>query len=214
MPSAVPKLKPWLAAFLSGKENGTTHVTVDKRALGPAAIEALSLPAMPSSGPGAQIVLSLAHPAGAAWNAPVAPVALDDVKGKTWLPSNFRLKIDGLEQACKQLTKLEAVTIKQAPASNATKEPGSIEIPNLVVTVSEHTADDWYAWHQQFVVDGKAGQDKEKSGTLEYLAADGTVLLALALSDLRPVDVLPPKPKKLKGQPVKVVLSPKKIGIR
>ena len=46
----------------------------------------------------------------------------------------------------------------------------TLEIPNLVVTLSESHAEDWYVWHEDFVIGGNNGEDKEKGGTLELLA--------------------------------------------
>ncbi|HYF92750.1 MAG TPA: phage tail protein [Symbiobacteriaceae bacterium] len=103
----------------------------------------------------------------------------DFSKQKTWLPSNFRLRIDGLEQATSRVNKIEAITIKQKVIENAVgfardyeKEPASVEIPNLVITFPESHADSFYDWHQDFVISGNNGEGKEKSGTLEYLSPD------------------------------------------
>ena len=48
-------------------------------------------------------------------------------------------------------------------------EPTSVEIPNLVVHLAESHADDFYRWHEDFVINGNNGEDREKGGTLEYL---------------------------------------------
>jgi len=95
---------------------------------------------------------------------------------KKWLPANFRLKIDGLEMACQRVNKIEAITLKQKNVENAVgelrdyeKEPAYLEVPNLVITFPESHADDFYKWHEDFVIKGNNGDDKEKNGTLEYL---------------------------------------------
>ena len=49
------------------------------------------------------------------------------------------------------------------------KEPTSVEIPNLVITLAESHADEFYRWHEDFVIKGNNGEDREKGGTLEYL---------------------------------------------
>jgi hypothetical protein len=49
-------------------------------------------------------------------------------------------------------------------------EPASVEIPNLVVTVAESHAKEFYDWHQDFVINGNNGDDKERGATLEFLA--------------------------------------------
>lgn len=98
---------------------------------------------------------------------------------KKWLPANFRLKIDGLEKACAKVNKIEALVVKQKVIEHAVgeqrdyqKEPAHVEIPNLVITFPESHADDFYKWHESFVIKGENGNDKEKSGSLEYLTPD------------------------------------------
>lgn len=106
---------------------------------------------------------------------------------KQWLPANFRLKIDGLDAAMSRVNKIEALTIKQKVTENPVgesrdyeREPVNLEIPNLVITMAESQADSVYQWHEDFVIKGNNGDDKEKSGTLEYLTPDlKTVLFTL-----------------------------------
>ena len=107
-----------------------------------------------------------------------ATVKVSPVKSqKMWLPSNFRIKIDGLENACARVNKIEALAIKQksvestiGEARDYLKEPGKIEYPNLTITMSEAFAQDFYKWHDSFVIKGNAGDDQEKGGTLEFLS--------------------------------------------
>jgi phage tail-like protein len=98
---------------------------------------------------------------------------------KKWLPSNFRLKIDGLDNATPRVNKIEALTIKQKVVEDPVGEqrdyqkvPASIEYPNLVITCAESHADQLYAWHEDFVIAGNNSEDKEKGGTLEYMSAN------------------------------------------
>jgi len=102
--------------------------------------------------------------------------AIDAAKQKKWLPANFRLKIDGLEETCTRVNKIEAITVKQKVIENPVgelrdyeKEPAHLEIPNLVITFPESHAKPFYDWHEDFVIKGNNGDDKEKNGTLEYL---------------------------------------------
>jgi phage tail-like protein len=98
-------------------------------------------------------------------------------KQKQWLPANFRLRIDGLEKSTSRVSKIEALTVKQKVATDMVGEmrdyeiePTSLEMPNLVVTFAEHDADAWYDWADSFIIDGDNGEEKEKNGTLEFLA--------------------------------------------
>jgi hypothetical protein len=95
---------------------------------------------------------------------------------KQWLCSNFRLRIDGLEAPCSHVNKIEALVVKQKNTEDAVgeirdynREPLFLEIPNLVITFPESHAEDFYKWHEDFVVRGYNNDDKEKNGTLEFL---------------------------------------------
>lgn len=125
----------------------------------------------------------------------------DEKKHKQWLPANFRLRIDGLDEAASRVNKIEALVIKQKVVENAVGEqrdyeiePTSVEIPNLVITLAEAYSEPLYAWHDDFVVMGNAGDEQEKGGTLEYLAPDGrTVLFTLIFRNLGIFKVAPDK---------------------
>lgn len=111
---------------------------------------------------------------------------------KQWLPSAFRLRIQGLEQAAQRVNKIEALTIKFKVAS--VKEPGGIEIPNLVITLPEVHAGPFYQWHEDFVIKGNNGPDRERPGVLEWLAPDfKTVLGSLQFFNLGIFKIAPDK---------------------
>jgi phage tail-like protein len=107
---------------------------------------------------------------------------------KKWLPANFRLKIDGLD--CTRVNKIEAITVKQKNVENPLGEirglePASIEFPNLVITLPDAFAKEFYDWHEDFVIKGNAGQESEKGGSLEYLTPDlKTALFTLTFRNL------------------------------
>jgi len=93
---------------------------------------------------------------------------------KAWQTSNFRLAIDGVD--CSHVSKVGALTITQkivqdqiGEVRDAQHEPGNLEIPNLVVTVSEAHAADFRTWHEEFVIKGNNDQTQEKQGKLEFL---------------------------------------------
>ncbi|HYL09121.1 MAG TPA: phage tail protein [Candidatus Acidoferrales bacterium] len=96
---------------------------------------------------------------------------------KRWLSANFRLKIDGLD--CSRVNKIEAITVKTVSVANPVGElrtyevvPAHLEVPNLAVTTAESFAADFYRWHEDFVIKGNNGRDKERGGTLEFLTPD------------------------------------------
>jgi phage tail-like protein len=94
---------------------------------------------------------------------------------KTWLPSNFRLQIPNVD--CTHVNTIEAITVKQRVTGNAAgemrnyqKEPASVEVPNLVITLPESQAQGFMTWHHDFAIRGQ--QQEERQGTLEYLTPD------------------------------------------
>jgi len=102
--------------------------------------------------------------------------SIDAKVQKKWLPANFRIRIDGLEEVCTRVNKIEAITVKQKVVENPVgelrdyeKEPAVLEIPNLVITFPESHSKPMYDWHEDFVIKGNNGDDKEKGGTLEFL---------------------------------------------
>jgi hypothetical protein len=114
----------------------------------------------------------------------------DQAKQKQWLTSNFRLKIDGTD--CSRVNKIEAITVKQKNVANPVgelrdyeQEPAHLEIPNLVITMPESHASEFFKWHESFVIKGENGDNKEKGGTLEYLTSDlKTVLFTINFEHL------------------------------
>ena len=109
---------------------------------------------------------------------------------KQWLPANFRLDIPGLD--CKYVNKIEPLVLKNKVVDNIVgelrdyqKEAAHGELGNLTVTIAESHADSWYKWLDDFVVRGNCGEDKEKSGSLAYLAPDlKTELFTVSFSNL------------------------------
>jgi hypothetical protein len=120
---------------------------------------------------------------------------------KKWLPANFRLKIDGLEEACSRVNKIEAFTVKQKTVPNAVGEmrdfevePAHLEVPNLVITTAESHAEALYKWHEEFVIKGNCGDEMEKGATIEYLTPNlKDVLFTLTLKHLGIFKLTPDK---------------------
>jgi hypothetical protein len=93
---------------------------------------------------------------------------------KMWLPSNFRLEIDGLD--CTKVNKVDAFTIKQTVATDdvgdqrdPNREPSGVEFPNLRVTFASSSGQTWADWYDDFVIKGNAFDSQEKSGRLLFL---------------------------------------------
>jgi hypothetical protein len=87
-----------------------------------------------------------------------------------FLSANFRLDIVGLD--CTKVAKIESFTVKHNPAT------GIAEFPNLRIELSAVSAGTWRTWFESFVIDGHAGAADEKSGSLSFLSANLTTVLA------------------------------------
>ena len=110
---------------------------------------------------------------------------------RSWTPNNFRIRIQGLEDACKYVNKIEALVFKQSIVQDQVgtarnyNEPARKEFPNLVLFLSESQAGPFYAWFEDFVVKGNNSQDRERQGVLELLTPDlKEVLLTINFSNL------------------------------
>jgi len=98
-----------------------------------------------------------------------------NVKQKAFLPSNFRLNIGDLP--CGRVNKIEALAFKCKVQEDAvgtariqTKEPTAMSTPNLVVTYSAADSKMWDEWFDDFCIKGNNGDDKELSGSIEWLS--------------------------------------------
>lgn len=98
---------------------------------------------------------------------------------KSLLASNYRLNIQGLEQATQRATKIEAfgfkqsIVVQQGGQSKVPQvAPGPADFTNLTVFVSDAYAGPMYAWFDDFVVKGNNTAAKERPGVLEFLSAD------------------------------------------
>jgi len=103
---------------------------------------------------------------------------------KIFLPSNFRLQIDGLD--CSKVSRIESFTVKQTTvtddigeARDYMREPGKLEFPNLKITIPEIAADSFVNWHQSFVIQGNNDDTKEKNGILTLLTPNRSSVLAI-----------------------------------
>lgn len=119
---------------------------------------------------------------------------------RTWLSSSFNLAIAGLEDATSRALKIEAITIKQSPAEDPigdardyVKEPASLEFPNLVVTLAESSSGSFYDWHEDFVIRGYNGDERERGGSLEYSDQQGRPFFTLTFQNLGVFKVAPDK---------------------
>jgi len=123
-------------------------------------------------------------------------------KQKKWLVSNFRLNLGDLP--VNKVNKIDAFTFKQKTTEFRVGEgrdyeilPGDPEVSNLAFTLPESQAKPLYDWFEDFVIKGNNADDKEKTGSLEYLAPDlKTVLFRI---DFTGVGIFALSPEKVEA---------------
>jgi hypothetical protein len=112
--------------------------------------------------------------------------AVTGPKQKSWLASNFKLTIPGLPAT--RVSKISSFVATQEVTEGAIgvtrdyqKEPGKLQLGDLLLDVSAVDAGGWDAWFHSFVVQGNNGQTDEKTATLEFLSPNMVdVLLTLS----------------------------------
>lgn len=111
-----------------------------------------------------------------------------------WLPANFVLRIDGLDELGPQVERIEALTIRPKVVRDSLalqwEHPAraDVEAPNLVLTLAESAASVFWEWHEASLAQRASG----RAGSLSYLADDGaTELFVVQLLGLRPLRALP-----------------------
>jgi len=92
---------------------------------------------------------------------------------KKWMPSNFRLKIDGLDEACKRVNKIEAIAIKQQSLGDFDGDgQGDYTASDLVFTVPASVAGAVNVWFEEGGL---------RNCTLDYLDNDGSSLRTVGM---------------------------------
>jgi tail tube protein gp19 len=94
---------------------------------------------------------------------------------KNVLSSSFRLTIDGLEEACRHVSRIEPISIAFKMRSQdlggirgySQSELWNVDSGNLAITLTESKAKGFNDWFQDFVINGNNGPDREKNGRLE-----------------------------------------------
>lgn len=99
-------------------------------------------------------------------------------KQKMWMPSAFRLRIDGVDEM-QYANKIEGFTIKQGIKKLYTGidrfpqiEPTKIEFPNVSGTIALEYADKLLEWGDKYIKTGMRDNKAQKTGALEFLAPD------------------------------------------
>ncbi len=119
----------------------------------------------------------------------LAPPA-GQVGQRRWTACAFRLRLDGLDQACRRVTKVDAFAVKQpviehhvGGALAPVKLPGAIELPQLAFYVPEADA--------QPFADAWRDRRAPLTGALIYLTGDGAELMEVSFGGASIAAVVP-----------------------
>lgn len=121
-------------------------------------------------------------------------------KQKLWTPSNFEFKIDGFEQECRRVNKVESFTIKQKIMDYAQggrrdrlRVPGILEIPNISFFVPESDAQKFFDHFKKHVQDGAKQAEPRLTGQIEFRDHNRQPLCTVALGGIDIASVDPAK---------------------
>ena len=96
---------------------------------------------------------------------------------KAWHIADFRIRIDGLDNDCRHVTHIKPLRLGQeitkdwsGEARESRLEPTKIEFSNVAIELPALYADGFFKWHADFVEKGKNSPDREKDGSLDFLA--------------------------------------------
>ena len=110
------------------------------------------------------------------------------LRPKGAISSNFRVTLGSFP--VNQVSGIEAFTITRVASAGGVgaerdyaATPGSTQIPDLNIIITQTGAAAWAGWRDDFIVQGNSDDPKEKSGSLEIMGSDlQKVLLALQFS--------------------------------
>ena len=184
-PAMSKDLYDWISASWNGKyvrKNGSVvamdqkFVAVSQREFFNALITETTIPALDgSSKDPAYLTLKVAPEYTRSTKASGKAAGIAKTAQKVWLPSNFRVTIDGLD--CTKVRAVDSFSVTQKVATDDIgdardyrREPGKVEFPNLTITLAEVSAQSWFDWFEDFVIKGNSDESKEKQGSIAFLS--------------------------------------------
>jgi hypothetical protein len=100
----------------------------------------------------------------------------------------FRLNIKGLEEATPYVSKIEGLSVKRATQSDSVGQSkprmvqvGAANVQPIKLSLPEFRAAPFYKWFDSFILRGGAATgEPERTGSIEWLAANMTTVVASA----------------------------------
>lgn len=173
----------WIAATWAAKplrKNGAiveadaTFQAQAERRFTDALLTETTIPAMDASSKEPAYLTVKFAPESIEFNRGSGKVAAPPSKQKQFISSSFRFELDGLDAS--RVSKVDAFTVRQTTTAEALgeervlrREAGTLEFPNLRVTLAESAAQTWRDWFEDFVLRGRNDDGQERSGALVFL---------------------------------------------
>jgi phage tail-like protein len=119
---------------------------------------------------------------------------------KLWTAANFRFTIDGFDEACKRVTKIDGFSIKQkiheykaGNARDAVRVPGFLEFPNVTFYLPEVDAQPFFDHMTKYVVNGEVQASPRLNGVIELQDHKKNSLCEITLSGVDVANIAPQK---------------------
>jgi hypothetical protein len=114
---------------------------------------------------------------------------------KKLMASNFRFSVSKLESESKRVMRVQGLSIRQPVVAGQVgeeripqRQPGTLQISNVLVTVPLAFGKPWLEWVDDFLVKGNSDDASERTATLQFLdPALKDALFTVTLSHVGPV---------------------------
>lgn len=119
---------------------------------------------------------------------------------RLWTPANFELVLDGFDDACRRVTKIDGFTIKQqiheyhaGNLRDPIRVPGLLEFPNLSFYVPEADAQPFIEHYTKFGINGEPQKAARHTGSITCMDNAGEELCTVTLEGVDIAHIAPEK---------------------
>lgn len=194
VPGSAAALEGWLADGLipdTRRANGeillldSTGKASTRRTFANAGVQQLAIPALDAASREPLFLHATVKPLTTSYETDkTGTVPAASPKAKAVLTSGFRLTIDGLDTS--GVERIDAITVTQTLSASGV--PQSVDVSNVVVSLTARTSEAWFEWFEDMVKAGPSNE-LERTGKLELLSVDGQTRATLRLQGLGVISV-------------------------
>lgn len=132
-------------------------------------------------------------------NEEIPPASTGDAQ-KLWTPSNFMVRVDGFEDACKRVLKVDGFTIKSqihehrvGNLRDSIRVPGRLELPTVTIHIPESDAQPFIDHFVKYTQKGAPQVAPRLTGEIEFRDHDGKGLCSVEMAGLDIASITPSK---------------------